>query len=298
MSTGDEIHFDPPAWSNAGAQNGPAPVIAPAQVAGVRSAIDQLLAALGIASNSGIPADNLDAATDQAARDIGITDAQGNFPANDQQSAQLLQSLPQLLAGAAGAFGGALTGALQPFAQLAQQGAQAAQQGLQAALGAAQQAATSSDGIDDDLPDDLDDTATGWDDGAGGGAGEGGVGGFGETAPASTLGPPPTPSAATYPASAPPTPAGPPSQPSPSAMSRTPMGPMPMMPPGAVGGNGPSNDTKPDTKRIMAPTVRNGAPVQGRITTPPPAPVVTKHVQGKPVATRRILVPEPDEPQR
>jgi hypothetical protein len=38
--------------------------------------------------------------------------------------------------------------------------------------------------------------------------------------------------------------------------------------------------------------VKNGAPVQGRITTPPPTPEVIKRVDGKPVATRRILLPE------
>jgi len=38
--------------------------------------------------------------------------------------------------------------------------------------------------------------------------------------------------------------------------------------------------------------VKNGAPVQGRITTPPPGPEVAKRVEGKPIASRRILLPE------
>ena len=67
-----------------------------------------------------------------------------------------------------------------------------------------------------------------------------------------------------------------------------------MMPPGAMhGAGGASKDEKPDTKRIVAPTVKNGAPVQGRITTPPPSPEVIKRVEGKPIASRRILLPDP-----
>jgi hypothetical protein len=66
---------------------------------------------------------------------------------------------------------------------------------------------------------------------------------------------------------------------------------MPMIPPGAMhGAGGSEKDTKPDTKRVSVPTVKNGAPVQGRITTPPPAPQVTKKVDGKPVATKRIIL--------
>jgi hypothetical protein len=70
------------------------------------------------------------------------------------------------------------------------------------------------------------------------------------------------------------------------------MGAMPMMPPGAMHGAGAGKDEKPDTKRIVAPSVKNGAPVQGRITTPPPGPEVVKRVEGKPVASRRIILPD------
>jgi hypothetical protein len=112
------------------------------------------------------------------------------------------------------------------------------------------------------------------------------------TAPAGNLGPPPTPSASTYPASSSPaTPPVPPAAESAGA-SRGAMGGYPMMAPGAMGGAGGSGDAKTDTKRVVGPTVKNGAPVQGRITTPPPAPEVIKRVEGKPVAARRILAPD------
>jgi hypothetical protein len=302
MTTGeDELQFDAAPWAAAGAQNEPVPPITPAEIATPGSAIDQLLAALGIASNTGIPDDNTDTATGQAEREAGVTAAQTNFPANDQQSAQMLQALPQLLTGVAGAFGGALGGALQPFSQLAQQGAQAAQQGLQAGLGATQQAEDPFAELDDDAfdeaPEDLGDIPGGWDDGAGGSEGAGGTGGgggFGDTAPASPLGPPPTPSPATYPASAPSTPASPAAPPTSSAAPRGPMGAVPFMPPGNLQGGATGDEPKADTKRVMAPSIKNGAPVQGRISAPP-APPVTKHVKGKPVATRRILAPEQND---
>ena len=71
------------------------------------------------------------------------------------------------------------------------------------------------------------------------------------------------------------------------------MGAMPMVPPGAMhGAGGTGSDAKTDTKRVVAPAVKNGAPVQGRITTPPPTPEVTKRGEGKPVASRRILLPD------
>ena len=58
---------------------------------------------------------------------------------------------------------------------------------------------------------------------------------------------------------------------------------------GGAGAGG--KDDKADTKRISVPAVKNGAPVQGRITTPPPSPVVTKSTDDKKVATRRIVIP-------
>jgi hypothetical protein len=76
------------------------------------------------------------------------------------------------------------------------------------------------------------------------------------------------------------------------------MGGMPMMPPGAMAGaGGAGSDSKPETKRVVTPSVKNGAPVQGRIVAPPSAPEVVKRVAGKPVASRRILAPDqkPDD---
>ena len=69
-------------------------------------------------------------------------------------------------------------------------------------------------------------------------------------------------------------------------------GGMPMMPPGAGGGAASGGDSKAETKRVVPPTVKNGAPVQGRITTPQAAPEVVKRVAGKPIASRRILPPD------
>jgi hypothetical protein len=73
---------------------------------------------------------------------------------------------------------------------------------------------------------------------------------------------------------------------------------MPMMPPGAIAGaGGQGGDGKTDTKRVVPPSVKNGAPVQGRVVAPPTAPEVVKRVAGKPVAARRILAPDqkPDD---
>ncbi len=69
-------------------------------------------------------------------------------------------------------------------------------------------------------------------------------------------------------------------------------GGMPMMPPGAAHGAASGSESKTETKRVVPPSVKNGAPVQGRVTTPQAAPEVVKRVAGKPVATRRLLVPE------
>lgn len=67
---------------------------------------------------------------------------------------------------------------------------------------------------------------------------------------------------------------------------------MPMMPHGGMGGaGGGDKDGKAETKRVAVPSVKNGAPVQGRIATPPSAPTVAKKVDGKTVASKRIVVP-------
>jgi hypothetical protein len=65
-----------------------------------------------------------------------------------------------------------------------------------------------------------------------------------------------------------------------------------MVPPGALAGSaGADKDAKADTRRVSVPPVRNGSPVQGRLTTPPPLPPVVKKEDGAPVVTRRVIVP-------
>jgi hypothetical protein len=65
---------------------------------------------------------------------------------------------------------------------------------------------------------------------------------------------------------------------------------VPMVPPGAMqGGATGDRDTKSDTKRVSVPPVPNGSPVQGRLTAPQITPAVTTTIDGKPVATKRII---------
>ena len=272
---------------------------------------DQVLGALGLAANSGDPADNAQAQAGYDERQLKVNDALTKFPANEEQSAaklaavggdptQMVQSVPQIAAGIAGGLAGAISGALQPFTQLAQQGAQAGQQALQAGMGALQHGAEGGAVAAGALPEELLGAESGLGAGAGdlaGAAGAGGGGGLGGgTTPAAMLGPPPTPSAGTVPASSPTTPPLPPAPAEPTAAPRGPMGAMPMVPPMMQAGP-TGNDGKTDTKRVVAPSVKNGAPVQGRITPPPTPPEVIKRVEGKPVATRRILAPDhkPDD---
>lgn len=291
--------------------NTPSPEVMSDLVAGVGSTIDGLLATLGLAANIGDPADNADAQLDQADRDANLLDAETKFPANEAQSAQLMQTLPQTAAGIAGAVGGVFSGLLQGLVQIPQQAAQGAQQALQAGLGVAQQ--TGAGLVDDAVPetdpeaDFLDDPGEpGWDDPLGGGAGDGagdvaggGGGAPGElegTNPTGYLGPPPTPSPVTAPAAAQTFTATSPNPPAPAAGTRGGFSPMPMVPPGGMYGTGATGETKTDTKRVVAPSVRNGAPVQGRITVPPPA--VTRRVDAKPLATRRVLAPGGEDDAR
>jgi hypothetical protein len=282
----------------------PPPMITPDQLAMGRSVISQLLKALGIASNSGDPADMTDAQTGYAERGAKTDDALTKFPANEEESsaklagvgnqnemAQMVQQIPQIASGIAGGISGAISGVLQPLAQIPQQVAQIGQQAMQAGMGALQHGAGGAAAAGEAIPGELL--------GATGGAGElggvGGVGGggLGATTPTAMLGPLPAPSAGTEPASSHTTSPAPPTASTPPAAPRGAMGAMPMMPPGAMhGAAATGNDAKPDTKRIVAPAVKNGAPVQGRITTPPPAPEVTKRVEGKPIASRRILLPD------
>jgi hypothetical protein len=238
------------------------------------------------------------------------------------EPASAMAQLPQAASSIAGAMSGALGGALQPLTQIPQQVAQGAQQAMQTGMGLFQQAGGASAAPLDDsslgmtpLSEDL---GLGGGDlaGLGGGAGGGdlaglsgggggggdlaggggdlagvGAGGFGGTAPVSMLGPAPIPAASTAPSSSPLTQITPPpaSQGTPPAVGG--MGGMPMVPPGALAGTGVADkDAKPDTRRVSVPPVRNGAPVQGRLSTPPTLPPVVKK-EDAPVVTRRVIVP-------
>ncbi len=307
--TGGQLNANAGQYQAANGMNlAPPPISSDPLVAGV-TPIEQLLRVLGLAANLGDPTDSSESIEEHAKRDSKTAEAAAKFPAQDEQASaemkgvtgqgqadQMAQQLPQMASQLAGALAGAMGGALQPLAQLPQQLAQGAQQAMQTGMGMMQQAGGASAQLDKTS---LTDPALGdfgeslGEMGSGGGGSGGGGGGIGGTTPTAMLGPPPVPSAGTSPSSAntvtpPPRVAAPASTPSGG------MGGMPMIPPGAMhGAAGTEKDAKTDTKRVSVPTVKNGAPVQGRITAPPPAsPQVTKKVDGKPVATRRILLPD------
>ncbi|MGY4712603.1 hypothetical protein ACXDF8_24130 [Mycolicibacterium sp. CBM1] len=290
----------------ANGMNVPPPPIASDPLVAGAVPIEQLLRILGLAANLGDPKDNAESAEEHAKRDAKTADAAAKFPAQDEQAAaemkgvagqgdasQMAQQLPQMASGIAGALAGAMGGMLQPLTQMPQQLAQGAQQAMQAGMGMMQQAGGATldkAGLTDAPLDELGETAGEL--GAGGGGGGAGGGGLGGTTPMSMLGPPPVPAAGTSPSSAPAMTTPPAKMAAPGTTPTAGMGGMPMMPPGAMhGGGGSEKDTKADTKRVSVPTVKNGAPVQGRIATPPPEPQVTKKVDGKPVATKRIILP-------
>jgi hypothetical protein len=268
-------------------------------VAAGPSGVEQLLAMLGTSINADDPADNAQAQAGQAEREARLMDAQTKFPANEEQSAahmagvgsrdpmSQMSGLTQAASGIGQSLTGALSGVFQPFTQLGQQvpsaGMQAMQAGMGALRGAGGGAAAAGGGL------------LGAGGGLGGGAAElaGAGGGVAGTVPSAQLGPPPAPSANTVPASSTSTS---PTVPDSSEQARGPRGGMagmPMVPPGGMQGAGAAgSDPKADAKRVVPPSVKNGAPVQGRITPPPAVPEVIKRVEGKPVATRRILAPD------
>lgn len=284
----------------------PPPMITPDQLATGTSSISQLLRALGAAANAGDPGDYGEALAGHDEREAKTSDALAKFPANEEQAAaqlagvggsgdmsQMLQQMPQMASGIAGGIAGALGGVLQPLSQIPQQLAQAGQQAMQAGMGMMQQGAGAAHEAPEELVGAEGDLGGGGGDFSAAGGGGSGGGGIEGTTPTAMLGPPPTPSAGTVPASSQAVTSMPATAPEAAPAQRGAMGAMPMMPPGGThGAGGASGETKPDTKRIVGPTVKNGAPVQGRITAPPPLPPVTKHVDGKPVATRRIALPE------
>ena len=285
--------------------DGPPPAIASdALVAGL-TPTEQLLRILGLAANADDPADAADSVAQQSDRDVGATESARAFATEDERAGADLNGtaaqIPQLIAGIAGAVAGALGGALQSLGQLPQALGQIAP-----SQGANQiEMDGYREGAEPDLPfdepfDAFSDTefgdtwAGGGGDGAAGGAGVagGGLGGVPGTMATGVLGPPPVPSAGTAPASAPALRISPPgtgAAPPPAAAG---MAGMPLIPPGAMNpATAGDKDAKTETKRVSVPTVRNGAPIQGRLVPPPAAPTVVKRVEGKPVATKRVVAP-------
>lgn len=263
-------------------------------------------------------AEKFAAQDEQAAQELSDLAPPANSPAAQttapqaDQTAAMAQQLPQAASSIAGALAGALGGALQPLAQIPQQIAQGAQQAMQTGMGLLQQ--TGAPVEDSSLASaPLDETGWSPDDFGGfggGGADPGGLGGSGApgadiggsgvggglmgggTSPTSLLGPPPVPSASTAPSSAPLAQITPPAAPSTAAPANAGMAGMPMVPPGAMAGaNTADKNAKTDIRRVSVPPVRNGAPVQGRLTTPPALSPVTKKVDGAPVVTRRVATP-------
>ena len=289
------------------AMNGLPPAILSDPLVAGASPIEQLLRVLGLAANMGDPKDNTESAEEHAKRDSKTAEAQSKFGAQDEQAGaqmkgvagqgqgdQMAQQLPQMASQLAGALAGAMGGALQPLAQIPQQVAQGAQQAMQAGMGmmkgGGESAALDKASLSDPLGE-FEETPGEFGAGGGGGSAGGGGGGIGGTTPTAMLGPPPVPAAGTSPSAAN-TAVPPPRMAAPASAPTGGMGGMPMMPPGAMhGAGGEQKDAKADTKRVAAPTIKNGAPVQGRITTPSPPAQVTKKVDGKPVATKRILLP-------
>jgi len=316
--TNPRIVASPEDYAAAGAANTPPPPITSDPLVAGGVPMEQLLRVLGLAANLGDPADNGESQSEQEKRAVKTSDAEAKFPANEEnsaaelkavaeqgQAAQMAQSVPQMMSGLAGAVAGAIGGALGPLTQIPQQVSQAGQQAMQMGMGALPKEAGVTNELSDAalFGDELGDqfgTGEGelGDGGGGSDSGGGGAALLGGTTPTAMLGPPAVPSASTFPASSPALPTTTPSAPAPTTTPVGGMGGVPMVPPGAMhGATGAGNDSKPDTKRIAVPSVKNGAPVQGRFSTPPAAPMVTKRVEGKPVATKRIVTPDskPDE---
>ncbi|CAJ1586189.1 hypothetical protein [[Mycobacterium] wendilense] len=260
---------------------------------------EQLLVTLQTAANADDPADIAAGQAGYAERQRLAQNALTGFPENEvqgqaqfQEVNKMAEQIPQMASGIAGGIAGALGGALKPLTEIPQQLAQSMQGLMQQGMGALQD----SEGLGAEA---FEASALGDEFGGGagdleaGGGGGGGGGGYGGTVPMSTLGPAATPSGATAPTSgraammsvAPAVPAS-----MPGHMGG--MGGYPMMPPGAMArGGGDAKDDKTATKKVTVPSVKNGAPVQGRVSAPPTAPTVSKQVEGKTVATRRIVVP-------
>jgi hypothetical protein len=291
---------------------GPPPMIPPdAPLFGPAvSAPDMAAKGLSIAAGKGDAQDQAAANKGHTERTAGAAKAATQFPEQEAQSAeqmkaldpsakgdqgsQMAQQIPQMLSSVMGAATGALGGLMQPLTQIPQQLAQTGQQlmGSMKDMGGKTPEELGAEGLGGGLPEGEDASKLGEGGGGGSGSGGSGGGGIGSTTPTAMLGPPATPSAATTPTAGRTMPAAPaPSGPPPSA-PMTGMGGMGGMPHGGMGGGGgEGKDDKAATKRVAVPSIKNGAPVQGRIATPPSAPTVAKKVDGKTVASKRIVIP-------
>ncbi|OBF16343.1 hypothetical protein [Mycobacterium sp. ACS4331] len=292
-----EIEYDGHSYSVADLVP-PPPGITPDMMGPATVWVEQILAALIAAANGDDPKDIADLQKGYAERQALTKDALTKFPENEaksqaqlQEVSKMAEQIPQMASGIAGGLAGAVGGALKPLTEMPQQLAQSIQGFLQQGMGDLGESAAEIG------PEAFD--AAAWDE-MGGGAegleeagGSGGGGGVGGTTPMSMLGPAAPPGASTTPTSAR---AGAiPSAPAAPAAPTAPVGGMggyPMMPPGAMQGGGAGDkDDKTATKKVSVPSVKNGTPVTGRVSAPPTAPTVSKQVEGKTVATRRIVIP-------
>ena len=289
--------------------DGPPPAITSDPLIAGLTPTEQLLRMLGLAANADDPADIADSVAQQTERDGAATESARAFAAEDERAGADLNStaaqIPALIAGIAGAVAGALGGVLQPLGQLPQALGQLPQSVAQisgSGMGGDGERAEPDLAFDDAFDEFGDtgrfgDTWTG-DGGDGGASAAGGVGAGGGpggvpgTAATGVLGPPPVPSAGTAPASAPALRISPPGVGVAGSPAAAGMAGLPLIPPGAMQPAAAGDkDAKTETKRVAVPTVRNGAPVQGRLVPPPAAPTVVTRVEGKPVATKRVVAP-------
>ena len=291
-----DLTADVGAYLQTAALDVPPPLIDSDPLVSGTSPIERLLRILGLAANADDPEDYAESINHHAAREAKATEAAEKFAAQDHSAAA---QVSQIASGAIGAALGALGSAVQSLAQFPQQFGQATAQALQTGLGAFGDAPTPlhpGGEFGDYLADDFDpfvddaDNRTGYPPGIdrfGAGSPEVPEGLY-ATAPMASLGPPAPPGA---------TPARPPAAslrsawPAPSAPGAG-MAGMPFFPPAAKAAASNEKEGQTDTKRISVPPVRNGAPVQGRITALPPQPgSMTPH--GTPPATRRIVSAPP-----
>ena len=291
-----DLNADVEKYLQAAGLDAPPPIESDPLVTGA-TPIEQLLRILGLAANADDPEDIAEGLDEYIRREDKTTEAAEKFAAQDQTAAD---QVAQVATGIAGALAGALGSVLQPLTQIPQQLGQGATQALQTGLGvlggpAPRPQRPISEPLLDDFTTAADDVEPSTDEFDGpddiGPPGEIGNGmgfpgspvGFGATAPAAALGPAPTPTSPS-----PTTPSPPPARTGPpAAPAHAPAG-MPLIPPMMATPGAAEQPAKTDTKRVSVPTVRNGAPVQGRLTTGPIEPAAATPSGG---TNRRATTP-------